>query len=445
MTIDATTGPGGAVSLDSAQLATTTSVGLEVSGATDVVQGFVFRHDNTAVLLDSKSGHDTVRANLIGIDATGSDTGVSTGVLVRNSPGNVIGGGSDADRNTISDVVLGVWITGAAASGTKVQGNFVGTNDAQRLDAAVQEGVLIVDASGTVVGGPAPAPGQAPGNVIDGVNTSDTFGQGGTGSCGVCVAGNAARVTGTVVQGNLVGLRQDGTTLAPGSAGQPKQFSYDVLVAGRTGGTLIGGTVAADRNVVADAGADQIQVDGTLTTGTQVLGNYVGTDATGLHVRQDVGNPVGVAVRGASSTTVGSPGGGNVIMGQSEDGVLSSSTSTPIGLKLDTGTVTLPGTNDVKATGATSTLVSGNIIGPGADGTTVDAEHVQRVGVQVTGVGDTVGAEQSDRVQRGRGPHRQRRGVGVRQPDRHQSRRHHSVAERHRRRDQRAQGCLGAG
>ncbi len=50
-----------------------------------------------------------------------------TGISITNGLGNIIGGSSAADRNVSSGNAYGVGI-GSSATGTLVQGNFIGTD-----------------------------------------------------------------------------------------------------------------------------------------------------------------------------------------------------------------------------------------------------------------------------------------------------------------------------
>ena len=93
------------------------------------------------------------------------------------------------------------------------------------------------------------------------------------------------------------------------------------------------------------AGSYPSSVSGQGTTGTLILGNYIGTDPTGKLARPNV---IGVEVaNGAAGTTVGGPsdqGHGNVISGNSSRGL------------------------QITGEGTTLTVVAGNRIGTTADG-----------------------------------------------------------------------------
>jgi hypothetical protein len=116
----------------------------------------------------------------------------------------------------------------------------------------------------------------------------------------------------TVVQGNLIGLDASGAqSLTAGGSG------IEVI---DVDGTLIGGTSAAARNVIAGLHRG-ISVDGT-SVNTVIQGNYVGTDVTGTSAIRISAH--GIVLRSPSSlTTVGGPlaGEGNLISGTGDPGI----------------------------------------------------------------------------------------------------------------------------
>jgi Ca2+-binding RTX toxin-like protein len=82
-----------------------------------------------------------------------------------------------------------------------------------------------------------------------------------------------------------------------------------------TGGVSIGGTASGDRNVISGNNGDGIIFNGD-QGGVTVIGNYIGVDATGLHA---LGNLRGIELVGASDNTIGGTAAGdaNVISGNS--------------------------------------------------------------------------------------------------------------------------------
>ena len=113
----------------------------------------------------------------------------------------------------------------------------------------------------------------------------------------------------------------------------------------------IGGTTAADRNVISASENDGILIFGSAATGNVISGNDIGTDLTGT---LNLGNlSSGVVITGAPANTIGgtAPGAANVISGN--------------------GTLEGQGAGVlINGTGAVGNLVQGNLIGTDSHGTT---------------------------------------------------------------------------
>ncbi len=132
-------------------------------------------------------------------------------------------------------------------------------------------------------------------------------------------------------------------------------------------GTIIGGTLPADANLISECGTWGVFIQGAGTSGNLVEGDLIGTDKTGMHA---LPNAAGVIIdNGASGNTIG---GGttaalNVISGNTNDGV------------------------DIWNTGTTGNVVEGNYIGVGSDGTTALGNGGHGVYVQSGANGNTIG------------------------------------------------------
>ena len=173
-------------------------------------------------------------------------------------------------------------------------------------------------------------------------------------------SGNGIRLLGNggnVICGNYIGTDASGTAAAP-NGGQ------GVFV--HTPGNVIGGTTAADRNVISGNAKNGVQLYTAAASGNAVRGNYVGTDSSG---RFALGNgQCGVAIDGAGGNVVGgtTAGARNVISANATDGVL------------------------VAGTGATGNRVWGNYVGTDARGGYAVGNGAY--GVEVSQPGNSVGA-----------------------------------------------------
>jgi len=114
--------------------------------------------------------------------------------------------------------------------------------------------------------------------------------------------------SGSTIAGNYLGVDLAGST--------PLGNTYNGVGVVDSRNNVIGGTTAADRNVISGNGSSGVVIDtaqGQLLNGGNIVeGNYIGTDATGSF---DVGNQFDGITIGTSGNVVGglSPGLGNLI------------------------------------------------------------------------------------------------------------------------------------
>ncbi len=168
--------------------------------------------------------------------------------------------------------------------------------------------MLIVDASGNLIGGTAPGAG----NVLSG-----------NGSRGIEIDTSQGTATDNLVQGNDIGTNQGGTAAVP-NAGDGV-FLGGVLqngtVVNAPADNTIGGTDPGARNIIAGNTIDGVRLtNGALRN--EVEGNYIGIASDGATA---LGNgAVGVAILDSSDNTIGGSGSdaSNVISGNLSDGVL---------------------------------------------------------------------------------------------------------------------------
>jgi len=169
-----------------------------------------------------------------------------------------------------------------------------------------------------------------------------------------------AAATSTTLQGNWIGLNAAGTAAATNTLS-----NITVL-----GSALIGGSTSTDRNVISGSAMHGVLLE---SNGNQVKGNYIGTNATGTAA---VPNVAGVRIRiGASGNVIGgtAAGEGNVISGNSNNGIWLSE-STTLGNVIQgnrigtnaSGTGALPNAvNGVYVGGAASVTIGGTAAGAG--------------------------------------------------------------------------------
>ena len=217
-----------------------------------------------------------VSGNVIGLDRFGSLPvgNVIAGVyLVGVTTGNVIGGPTVAHRNIISGNQEGIDFAFSGASSNSILNNYVGTNlNGTLARPNTSLGVFVVS-DGNTIGGP------GAGNLISG-NTGD----------GLSVIGSS-----NLIQANYIGTNALGTT--------PVANAIGISIVSGASNNVIGGTVASARNVVSGNTGDGVFISGNGSTGNTVIGNYIGTNASGT---APIGNNVGVDIRfGATGNRVG--------------------------------------------------------------------------------------------------------------------------------------------
>jgi hypothetical protein len=243
--------------------------------------------------------------NYIGTNVTGDGTlanpGVfpysnSTGVRIDDSPQNTVGGTADGERNVISNngFGAGVDLTGAGATANVVGGNYIGLKKNGKDELGNSYGVLIENsATNNTVGGTAPTDGNgvitAPVNVISANKT-----------------GIKIKANGNVVTGNFIGTIADGTTWVA-IADKTSMFA-GVFIDGANKNT-IGGATAGTRNIISGNWKDPTTNWGAgvalwgAASQNQIIGNYIGTDKTGLNAVPNDGN--GVEILGGWDNSVG--------------------------------------------------------------------------------------------------------------------------------------------
>jgi hypothetical protein len=146
-------------------------------------------------------------------------------------------------------------------------------------------------------------------------------------------------------------------------------------------GVTIGGTTFAARNVISGNTFPGIFLDSSKTTGVRILGNYIGTDGTG---ESAFPNLKGIVVNDAPQNFIGGadPGAGNVISGNIQNGI------------------------EIRSVHAVGNIVQGNLIGVDASGT--DTLPNYATGVFVNGASHTLiggGAPGAGNVIGGNGAH----------------------------------------
>ena len=236
------------------------------------------------------AGQTTLQGNYIGLSLDGQTAAGngSAGILVSSSL-NTIGGTTGAARNVISGNAIGVHFDGTTAAGHVLFGNYIGTNATGTADVGNTEiGILIDSAADIQIGGRL----QGQRNVISGNDVA-----------GIKITGVSA--TDTTIEGNFIGTDR---TAAYGIGNR------DGIII-QSPGTTIGGVINAAANVISGNSNAGISIEGANAINIDVIGNFVGTDASGT---TRVANSSGILLDAdVSGITIGgdTPAQRNVISG----------------------------------------------------------------------------------------------------------------------------------
>jgi hypothetical protein len=253
-----------------------------------------------------------VQGNVIGLNVAGAVTSNGTGILIDNSPGNLIGGvtakpGTGPGNIISGNLTAGVHVLDALSIGNQIVGNDIGTNftgDAFPIGTSEQSppqsvGVLIEGGASDTVGGPGGSGNVISGNIV-GVQLSGLKqgnGQFGGGS--------------NVVTGNMIGTDVTGT----------------IPVSNLDAGVFINNSQAniiGPGNVISANGIAGVEILNVNATGNLITGNVIGLGADGRLFPAPTANPTlvssnpqsgipvfansqlnGVVILGASRNTIG--------------------------------------------------------------------------------------------------------------------------------------------
>ncbi|WP_372898259.1 DUF4347 domain-containing protein, partial [Stieleria sp.] len=247
-----------------------------------------------SVVLDAMSqGGVAYSGNpLIEIDASATANFATAAITVWTSDstvrGFIVNGSTDE----------GIEIAGSSGHGAAdnniIENNWVGIDSTGAAAANADIGILVVNgASGNIVRN----------NVV-------------AGNTGVGIEVRGASVDANIIQGNFVGLLDDGSTIVANSG-------HGIRVAETATNTLIGtdgnGTNdAAEANVVSGNTGSGIYLD--VADGTTIKGNLIGTNNLGTLDKGNTGDGITIA-SAATNTVIGAAGFGNLISGNDGYGI----------------------------------------------------------------------------------------------------------------------------
>jgi photosystem II stability/assembly factor-like uncharacterized protein len=250
-------------------------IGGTAAGARNLISG----NSSRGVTVTSSSS--IVQGNLIGTDITGTNKIPNGNGVIARGTNILVGGLTPTARNIVSGNT-GDGVT-ASGTGTKVQGNYIGTDITGTLALGNgNNGVLAGD--NAVIGGLVPearniiSANAGLGNVALGWNN----------------IGSAA-----IVQGNYIGTDVTGTrSLSSGSVFVTTGVSIS------SNNHIVGGLAPGARNVISGNGwGINIGDFGSPPIGTVIQGNYIGLNAEGTGALPNTVD--GIIISNAVNTTIG--------------------------------------------------------------------------------------------------------------------------------------------
>ncbi|MFQ5640526.1 MAG: hypothetical protein ACE5IR_21300, partial [bacterium] len=234
--------------------------GLSITAGSTTIRGLVMNHYAAAIVLLNK-GRNRIHGNYLGTDITGTQAigNSGFGVIVLNSPNNIIGGAKESESNLISgNGVDGVRIAFSTSTGNKIQGNLIGTDVTGKTGLGNNNDGIFFD--------------NAPDNTVGGESSRARNILSSNGGSGIVFFDDGT--FGNKVQGNFIG------TDVTGKAGLGNQVS-GVFIRGGATNNKIGGTSVRARNVISGNNFTGVTIFGSNTTDNIVEGNFIGVDRSG--------------------------------------------------------------------------------------------------------------------------------------------------------------------
>lgn len=270
--------------------------GIQVLGANNVIGGttpaarnLISGNNRTGLLLNAGVGGHTVQGNIIGLRRTGviGMGNFRDGILVLNSPDNVIGGTDPNARNICSgNGYNGIAIVLAPARNNTVQGNFIGTDVTGTVSAPNNfHGIYTYQSPVNILGGTASGAGnlisgnlqagitleQSGGNIIRGNTLGSDLGGAvalANGFSGILIYNSSATtVGGSTAAANRVAFNTTGGVIVAGSGGGNRIQANSIFSNGGLGIDLspvlgangVGDGVTANDDQDSDEGINRLQ------------------------------------------------------------------------------------------------------------------------------------------------------------------------------------------
>lgn len=317
------------------------------------------------ILIEGPSNNSIIQGNKIGVNINGGGANMGnkgSGIYIKISSGHTIGGsrlsglGNIISNNGTSTAtppviptcgsIIGNGIVMDGTTNSTVRGNYIGVDGTGNVASGNDNSGMLVQAGAAniTIGGTNPGEGNVVGD--------NGFACTGAGDRRHGIQVYGAATSNVIIIGNHIGLGVDGTTALGNS-----QDGISIL---QTSGHTIGGNTPAHRNVISNNRVGVFIQQGT-SINNLVIGNYIGTDATGMLARP---NQVGVQIGNGVGSDVTPNFIGRAIAGE---GNLISGNSVA-GIRLNGNGTDATGTGTGGSGGSNNTRIFNNQIGLNSSG-----------------------------------------------------------------------------
>ncbi len=325
-----------------------------------------------------QASHFNLNADYIGLDWNGYGyIGMANGVF-----GIQFSGGASDDSVASSTIAAtkgnGVVIAGAGTSANTLTGDFIGTDPTGDYSTGANSMSLGNTGIGVEIDGGATS------------NSISTSVISNNGQDGVCISG--AGTQSNSLAGDFIGTNATGIYPLPNGAD-------GVSITSSASSNTVGGTAVAARDIISFNTGDGVAFSSGASD-NQVLGDYIGTSASGTSSLGNDGN--GVSFSGSSNDTVGgtTAGARDVISGNESNGVWITGGSTGIVVEGDdigtdvTGEERLGNTVGVRIDGGSKSNTIGGTAAGACDVISGNAEF----GVVLSGSGTSSNVVEGDHI-----------------------------------------------
>lgn len=280
-----------------------------IVGGTNPGEGNVISGNFSGGLTFQGGTNNLVQGNLLGTDATGTlNRGNRFNVQLIDSSNNTVGGSNPQARNIVSGGKndqsdqfdgTGFSIVGAASTGNRILGNYIGTDiTGTQSIPNLRGGILLLFGANT--------------NEIGGIDAGEGNLISGNGQFGIYLQGSAGSpVTENFIQGNLIG------TDVTGNGAMPNSIGVGLFFGENNDNNSIGGLDSGARNVISgNSNTGIVILNGKNNV---ILGNYIGTNSAG---NSAVPNLYGIAIEDENNVIGGTANGSrNLISGNAVHGI----------------------------------------------------------------------------------------------------------------------------